>query len=291
MNYQQRQALEEDSPAMADTIFKQANGRARQDSQYRPITLELTDESKDRHIWGGAHVFELRHEAVAQNTGRLRDRVAVRIVDKCANFIDHPDYAGLMLHIPSTERNLKMLATHHSANRWVIHQKDVATQVAKEAENIAPVRDDAYEAKPPEFKNLESTTDKLKREGEDLKRRNAELEKKLQELAKVTQGPASTETPTQSQPAQPAQSSAPASAPPTTEPEAAPAPVDPADAMKQFRLLDEGLQRRIKLTVHEKHHAEIESMKASGTKRVDLTKEYQTWIGEEIANVHTQPNG
>lgn len=288
MNYQQRQALEEDSPAMADTIFKQASGRARQDPQYRPITLELTDDGKDRHIWGGADVFELRHEAVAQNTGRLRDRVAVRIVDKCANFIDHPDYAGLMLHIPSTERNLNMLATHHSANRWVIHQEDVATQVAKEAENIDPVRDDAYEAKPPEFKNLESTTDKLKRESEDLKRRNAELEKKLQELAKVTQGPASTATSTQPQPTQ---TSASPSEPQPTQPEAAPVPVDPADAMKQFRLLDEGLQRRIKLTVHEKHHAEIESMKASGTKRVDLTKEYQTWIGEEIANVHTKPNG
>lgn len=288
MNYQQRQSMEEDSPAMADTIFKQASGRARQDPQYRPITLELTEEDKGRHTWGGADVFELRHEAVAQNTGRLRDRVTVRIVDKCANFIVHPDYAGLMLHIPSTERNLKMLATHHSANRWIIHQEDVATQVAKDAEMVVPMRDDAYEAKPPEFKDLESTTDKLKREGEALKRRNEELEKKLRDMPSISQSPAPSSAP-EAPSSPPANASSPQPRPEqATSTASSPAP---ADAMKQLRTLDEGLQRRIKLTVQEKHHNEIESMKASGTKRVDMTKEYQTWIGEEIANVHAQPNG
>lgn len=139
MNFMQMNKLQPESPEEQNAIFNIAKSKSRTQPEYCPVTIELRDTSQSDRRGAGFHSFELYTKTDTEG-GRVRDTQDVRIVDKFVSFIVHPDYRGLMLHIPSTSLNLDMLASHWDQNVFVIHQEDVEAKVAQMAEQKRSVR-------------------------------------------------------------------------------------------------------------------------------------------------------
>jgi len=248
MNQQMRDVLAEDSWERMNVIEKLALAQARTDKRYRPITLEATNKGVGRYTVGGWDTFDLDIRDVTDG-GRRRQRRAVVIKDRFADFVDHPDFEGVMIHIPATERNMAALASAHRDGKWVIRQDDIREQVAAASEKIVPVRNAASENAQPEHQgHIES-------EEEALKRRVAELEGQLYRQEKTPAPPR-----TVAQPTVPSE----------------PMP-EPDEQVSKIEADDAALTKRAKEAVHAEQAELIAQMKKKA-KNYWLSREYKEKI-------------
>lgn len=163
MNVPMRAALAEDSPQRMDVIEKVALAQARTDKRYRPITLEFNNSSVGEFSVAGWDTFDVDVREITEG-GRARQQRSVVIKDRFANFVEHPDYTGIMLHVPSTEHNMRALASAHMDNRWHIVQDDVREEIERLAAEIVPQRSPEKENMQPDLMgHTESEEDALRR--------------------------------------------------------------------------------------------------------------------------------
>jgi len=257
MNQPMRAALAEDSPQRMDVIEKLATAQARTDKRFRPITLEFLRTSISEWLVAGWDTFDVDIRDITEG-GRVRQQRTVVLADKFASFVEHPDYTGIMIHIPSTERNMKQLASSHRDERWHIVQDDIREMVQIASDKIVPQRSaEAENAQPDIMGHVES-------EADVLRRKLAEAEGRL--AAVQTQG----EVPHVAAPSIPA---------PAVEETPALEPVDVQVANAKAQ--DAELTKRAKKLVHEEEADAIAALKAK-SKNYWLTKEYNDTIMPKI---------
>lgn len=256
MNQPMRNALAEDSPERMNVIEKLATAQARTDKRFRPITLEFTKLSVSNNLVAGWDTFDVDIRDITEG-GRVRQQRTVVIVDKFASFVEHPDYSGIMIHIPSTEHNMKCLASAHMDGRWQIIQDDVREEVERMAAEIVPVRNAAAEnAQPDIMGHVESEVD-------ILKRRIAELEGGV-----TNEVPQS--IPHVGEPQAPAARGEATTPNPSVEVQ-----------VEKIQAADAELTERAKIAVHEECAEEIAALKKK-SRNFWLTKEYREKIVPKI---------
>lgn len=131
-----RMKLQEGSSEREDAIYKRASKKAvSEDAKFKPIRIELTNTSIGSYNMCGHDGFELTITDRFEG-GIMRETMEISIVDKFQWFTRHDDYEGLILTIPSTERNFAILAAHVEENKIFIHEEDVRAKVTKLAEEL-----------------------------------------------------------------------------------------------------------------------------------------------------------
>jgi len=258
MNQPMRNALAEDSPQRMDVIGKLAAAQARTDKRYKPITLEFLKMSVSEFSVAGWDTFDVDIRDISEG-GRVRQQRTVVITDKFANFVEHPDYTGIMIHIPATERNMKCLASAHMDHRWNIVQDDVREEIEEMASHIVPLRNpDAENAQPDIMGHVESEVDILKRKIAQLEGREVVAQPQESEVQHVGQ-PSTPNVPAEK----------------TTPMESVELQVEKSKAQ------DAELTERAKAAVYEEESEAIEAMKKK-SKNFWNTKAYKETILPKI---------
>lgn len=176
MNLAVKGALQEGGWERENAICKIASAKAMSDPRFRPVTLELKNKGIGYWTIVGCDTYDLTVTSTSDN-GKAREKRDVTIGCNFVDFIEHPDYEGLMINIPATERNMNVLASHLMDDRWTIHQQDVLEEAKRRAQDLVASRDAIREAAQPDMMgHMESKESLLQRKLDEAMQKLKELE-------------------------------------------------------------------------------------------------------------------
>ena len=152
--------------------------------EYTPITLEMLDARKSEVSIAGFDMFKLVIKPPA--TGQRKDRRELSISNNgFVEFIEDENYEGVVVNIPYTEWNKKVLVRGIKDGMYTIKQKDILEEVLKEREKIEP--EIAKEKKEREAKQAEyeKLSDKSKKDNNTQNNNSDDIIKSLNAALQV----------------------------------------------------------------------------------------------------------